>query len=226
MTMKIFAIERKELNGSAPTSDSAYKVEPGKSYEVIAQLDHDVDGFNLILRAENGEPFMAMSVDFEFESGPAKFSFNVGYFVEVVSHSITAVKEFADELTEKLEPGSEYSKHISQFIFEVDYHYQQNKGLNPDDYVKINKHEPVINWAFVEEHLPGYGQSVEVALNEDLCKLVNNEYEEGDDAHKLLLNQYNGDIKNTQIKIDYDKSLLRLYVKAIEGLLKKKQQLI
>ena len=74
-------------------------------------------------------------------------------------------------------------------------------------------------WDFVEAHYPNYSSSDEIAENEDLSKLVNGFYEDGDDAHKLLLEEYGGEITNPQIKIDYNESLVKIYEEAIENYL-------
>jgi hypothetical protein len=59
-------------------------------------------------------------------------------------------------------------------------------------------------WDFVEKYYPNYYSSDRIALSNDLAKLVHEEYEEGDCAHRLLMRDYGGDIDNPQIKIDND----------------------
>lgn len=72
-------------------------------------------------------------------------------------------------------------------------------------------------WDFVEQHYPNYDSSDEIAHNEDLCKLVNGEQQQGDAASKILDEEYGGDDKNPHIQIDFNESLVRIYEAAIEN---------
>jgi hypothetical protein len=74
-------------------------------------------------------------------------------------------------------------------------------------------------WGFVIEHYPNYHSSDAIARNDDLHKLCDGEYEDGDGAHHLLHEDYGGDINNPQIKRDFDGSLLAIYQEAIVGFL-------
>lgn len=74
-------------------------------------------------------------------------------------------------------------------------------------------------WDFVEKYYPNYSSSNTIAENEDLCKLVNKEQQKGDDAHRMLIEDYGGDIKNPQILIDYNQSLVKIYKAAMEAFL-------
>lgn len=77
-----------------------------------------------------------------------------------------------------------------------------------------------LNWLFVEKHYPDYDHADEIAHNDDLLKLVEKEYEEGDCAHSLLMDEYGGDIDNPQIEIDFNKSTAEIYGIAITEFVK------
>jgi len=49
------------------------------------------------------------------------------------------------------------------------------------------KNIPEFTWAFIEEYYPNYDSCDEIALSDDLNKIVCNEWEDGDASHKLLL---------------------------------------
>lgn len=72
-------------------------------------------------------------------------------------------------------------------------------------------------WDFVEENYPNYSTSVEIATNNDLHKLVNEEQEEGDSADKLLHEKYDGDVYSGHIQLDLNESLVRIYELSIEN---------
>lgn len=72
-------------------------------------------------------------------------------------------------------------------------------------------------WRFVEKYYPDYSRCGEIAQNDDLQKLVDDDYEEGDHAHQLLLSQYGGDLQNPQIEIDLTASNCYIYQTAIEN---------
>ena len=74
-------------------------------------------------------------------------------------------------------------------------------------------------WDFIEQYYSNYYSSNEIAHNDDLCKLVNKEQEPGSVAEKLLKEKYNDDINNPNILIDYNKSLIDIYEKAIKNFL-------
>ena len=65
---------------------------------------------------------------------------------------------------------------------------------------------------FIEEFFPNYSGSEEVAKYNDLLKLINMEYEEGDNAHKLLINVYGGDINKSFPKIETDFNKLYTHI--------------
>lgn len=62
-----------------------------------------------------------------------------------------------------------------------------SQEINMENYwvriIEVNK--PTSVWDFVEQNLPKYHQSEEVAESNDLDKIIDNEYEEGDHADRL-----------------------------------------
>ena len=74
-------------------------------------------------------------------------------------------------------------------------------------------------WGFVEKYYPNYTSSDEITRNDDLCKLLNNEHENGSDAAKLLEEEYFGDIRHPNIEADYKASLCDIYEAAIKNYL-------
>ena len=71
-------------------------------------------------------------------------------------------------------------------------------------------------WDFVEQYYPNYGSCNEIVLNNDLCKLINEEQENGDCADQLLTSDYNGDINNSHILIDKHISDAKIFKRAIQ----------
>ena len=70
-------------------------------------------------------------------------------------------------------------------------------------------------WDFVEKYYPNYDSSDDIAYNEDLTKIVNNEEQGGDDAYELLKNEFDGDReKAAAAKRESDATI---YVAAIQG---------
>jgi hypothetical protein len=78
-------------------------------------------------------------------------------------------------------------------------------------------------WDFVEEHYPNYSSCDMIARLNDLDKLVDEEFEEGDSADQLLQRDYGGEIPNFEISIDQTKTELLIYKKAIENFQSKQQ---
>lgn len=62
-----------------------------------------------------------------------------------------------------------------------------SQEINMENYwvriIEVNK--PTSVWDFVEQNLPDYYKSAEVAESNDLDKIIDNEYEEGDHADRL-----------------------------------------
>ena len=71
-------------------------------------------------------------------------------------------------------------------------------------------------WEFVYIYHPNYS-SKDIARSKDLAKLVNGEYEWGDNACKILELEYGGDDSNPHILIDHNELLVKIYEAAIEG---------
>ena len=72
---------------------------------------------------------------------------------------------------------------------------------------------------FIEEYFPNYSSSQAITDLNDLQKLIDNEYEQGDCAHSLLTDVYMDNIDNPRIREDYSELLIRVYEKAIQGYL-------
>lgn len=72
---------------------------------------------------------------------------------------------------------------------------------------------------FIEEYFPNYHSSQTITDLNDLQKLINNTYEEGDLAHELLVNFYMDNIDNPRIQEDYKDTLIRVYEKSIKSYL-------
>ncbi len=99
-----------------------------------------------------------------------------------------------------------------------------NKQEELDGYLKaIRKHTDKLSaWDFVTIYYPRYDSADEIAYNDDLEKLHHNEYEEGDCAHRLLIEEYGGEFNARsirQIEIDYNESTKEIYERAIENYL-------
>lgn len=93
------------------------------------------------------------------------------------------------------------------------YKIQEDQRFSGDVLKKDNP------WSFVERFYPDYCHCDDIAHDDDLEKLVNGEYEDGDCAHELLKSEYGGDLNNPQIKIDRDSWRMEIYESAIEGFL-------
>lgn len=72
-------------------------------------------------------------------------------------------------------------------------------------------------WDFVQMYYPNYQSCPTITFSDDLCKLLDEEYEIGDDAHTLLKEQYKGDVRNPEILVDYNTVMLEIYEKAIQS---------
>lgn len=72
-------------------------------------------------------------------------------------------------------------------------------------------------WDFVEKYYPDYTGCSIIAQESDLCKLLDEEQEEGDCATDVLNDIYGGDINNPQIQIDHDRITAVIFERAIEG---------
>lgn len=70
-------------------------------------------------------------------------------------------------------------------------------------------------WDFVEEYYPNYHSCNMIAESDDLIKIMDGEYEEGDSAHRRLVEDYSGDENDPQIAKDYDKVMRFIYEESI-----------
>ena len=75
-------------------------------------------------------------------------------------------------------------------------------------------------WDFVEKYYPNYYGCEDIAKCNDLAKLLDEDFEDGDCAAQLLESDYNNDLKCGHIQVDYDKLHKEVYEKAIENFLK------
>lgn len=76
-----------------------------------------------------------------------------------------------------------------------------------------------IVWDFVEKYYPDYYRSDEIALADNLQKLLDEEV--NGDAEELLKKEYNNNLKNPHIQLDYDSLHKEIYEKAIQGFIDK-----
>ena len=72
---------------------------------------------------------------------------------------------------------------------------------------------------FIEEHFPNYHSSEDIARWNDLQKLVDGEFEEGDDAHTLLNKEFGGDYGRAYplIVLAHTEATKQIYEKSIQG---------
>jgi hypothetical protein len=72
-------------------------------------------------------------------------------------------------------------------------------------------------WDFVEYYYPNYSSCEWIKKEAEVFKLMTGEYEEGDSAHQLLVEDYKGDIENSEIETDWNRLQSMIYEKAIQG---------
>jgi hypothetical protein len=89
--------------------------------------------------------------------------------------------------------------------------------------MKTPKKDDVNVWDFIEKYYPNYTSSYEIALSNDLHKIVNDEVENGSHAHKILTEECYGD-KDAAQKWLYEVDA-SIYEKAIEAYLKQGDKL-
>lgn len=80
-----------------------------------------------------------------------------------------------------------------------------------------DKYELETAWDFVVKYYPNYDSSDEIAYADDLSKLINNEQQDGDCAHDILMSEFGGDIKNPEIQKEYDRVHREIYEEAINN---------
>jgi len=94
---------------------------------------------------------------------------------------------------------------IYEYLSQECYNYEQG----------LSKFTTDNAWAFVEKYYPKYYSSNQIALADDLSKLVDGEI--NGHAEEMLHRDYGGDINNPQIQIDYDIVHREIYEDAIEN---------
>lgn len=72
-------------------------------------------------------------------------------------------------------------------------------------------------WDFVEKYYPNYHGCSTIAYLDDLRRILDGEYEEGDSAHTLLKSDYEGDSSSHWIVVDHNETMMTVYERAIEG---------
>ena len=70
-------------------------------------------------------------------------------------------------------------------------------------------------WEFVEKHYPNYCSDDDIALIDDLFKILNGECESGDDASRLFYEKYQSNY--ALVFDDYRALLLNIYIKSIRN---------
>jgi len=88
------------------------------------------------------------------------------------------------------------------------------------------KNNRVFPFTFIEEYYPNYHNSDEIARLNDLDKLLDEEYNDGDSAYELLVSDYGNNINNPKILADQRELLIQIYDAAAENFLKLKQNKI
>lgn len=71
-------------------------------------------------------------------------------------------------------------------------------------------------WDFVEKNYPKYHGCSDIALADDLEKILDNEMSEGDSAYILLMEKYDGNVEDTRIRADRNSILVSIYEKSIQ----------
>ena len=79
--------------------------------------------------------------------------------------------------------------------------------------IKINENSDA--WRFVEEYYPDYYKDEKISLENDLIKILNNEYEDGDCTHKLFYEKYN--LNYNLVEDAHSILLLEIYETAIKN---------
>jgi hypothetical protein len=74
-------------------------------------------------------------------------------------------------------------------------------------------------WEFVRKFYPNFEQSEEIKHEENLNKILDGEYDDGDEAETLLHAFYEDDSDNPQLLIDRLNALVTIYETAMENML-------
>lgn len=69
---------------------------------------------------------------------PASFTFHLGN-VQVKTNNINELREYVEEIGEKIGVDEEYCKYINDFVFDVQQTYQTYHGLNQDDWGMVHQ---------------------------------------------------------------------------------------
>lgn len=91
------------------------------------------------------------------------------------------------------------------------------KFIKDENMKDCNDKEQATVWDFVTKYYPDYYHAQRIADADDLEKLIHNEV--NGDAETQLHEDYDGDIKNPQIQIDYDEIHSTIYAMSIERFL-------
>lgn len=70
-------------------------------------------------------------------------------------------------------------------------------------------------WDFVERYYPNYDSSDQILQSDILYKILQQEYEEGDDTDKYFGEHYNYQL--SEVTAVYEELILSIYTKAING---------
>jgi len=76
-------------------------------------------------------------------------------------------------------------------------------------------------WCFVYDYYEGYTHCQDIADSDTLQKIVDGEYEDGDDTYTYLEDQLDGDTDIAQKELDHLNA--KIYEKAIQGYLEQQQ---
>ena len=102
----------------------------------------------------------------------------------------------------------------NEFMVEFSTNYLGHSKICEMLNTLVDKDFNLIPWDFVEAFYPKYSDSSEILYNNDLCKIVNKEFEDGDEAHKLFIKDFNEDYETANQK--YILSSTDIYKKAIK----------
>lgn len=59
-------------------------------------------------------------------------------------------------------------------------------------------------WSMIEKYYPNYYNSEDIAILNDLQKIIDGEWEHGDSAHKMFVDLYDSDKNDSRIQNDYN----------------------
>lgn len=76
-------------------------------------------------------------------------------------------------------------------------------------------------WDFVEEYYPNYTGSSLISYSDDLEKILNSEWEEGDSSWEVLQKEFDGNPNDPKILCEYHEVMMMIYESSIENYIKK-----